>query len=50
MYKAVWIPFTGEILSVVIEENNDYNNFGVAVMKDGNIVVVYLIHLPEYVM
>ena len=34
IYKTVWTPFTGEILTLTIEEGNENDPFAVAVMKD----------------
>ena len=37
-HKSLWTPVTGEELRVQIEEDNIFDEFAVAVFKDGNIV------------
>ena len=38
VYKSLWTPVVGEELRVQIEEDNIFDEFVVAVFKDGNIV------------
>ena len=38
VYHTVWTPVIGEVLPVKREETNLYDRFGVAVLKDGEVV------------
>ena len=45
IYKRVWTPIIGEILSVAIDSANRHDRFAVAVLKAGAIVG----HIPKEV-
>ena len=41
VYKSLWTPDVGEELRVQIEEDNIFDEFAVAVFKDGNILAMF---------
>ena len=43
VYKDVWSPVIGDELLVQVEEHNTFNEFGVAVMKNSDVVG----HVPQ---
>ena len=38
VYKAVWTPVIGELLSLRAEDNNEHDDHAVAVVKGGDVV------------
>lgn len=37
IYESMWTPFVGQTLPLMIEDGNEHNHQGVAMMKDGDI-------------
>lgn len=43
IYKHIWTPLLGEVLSLLVEEENEYDRYAIAVMKEDSIVG----HVPQ---